>query len=699
MIAIRSFVLLLLLVVTLNDNSRTEALTEVKFAVIQSGPPDDLGFNYMINNGRIEAETALNITTTIGIFDVITPKQATETIHKLVAQGYNLIFASSLTHGNAAINASYIYPDVKFIVRGRGNSSLPNVGRVSYDIGSADYMAGYFAGMSTKSHKVGVVIPGLKDKTYHHANSFTTGARTAAALRNVTLEVYVMSTGFYLNSDYSTIAATEVVSRGADVISQIQDDMTVSVVAMRSGAIGIGTNGFPQRQVYGEKIGTSYIINWGVLFIESCLMVRNENWTVGWNYLGNFNNTVLSLDEFSYKVPADTSAIIREEENRFKLDSSYTPEYCYPDNCLIFNCTAGCVSYFDWIGSTKLLPGIIDLGNVYIPLTPVTLSKGVENTFLALGGVLLALSAISIVAVIVLRRTKSIRSASPLFCVVILLGGAMIFIGVIVWVSTPTQSLCLLRYWIVSLGYTIMLGNMVVKNVRIYLLFSNKKLVLLKITNSKLMPYVAAILLVNIGILVAWTVVGKMDMYESRNIDDIGKYEFIRTCEATSAGNVILYVLLGYHALMIIVGCYVSFKLRSVEIDEYNESRSIASILYAIAFCLFIVIPLLVSSQGVHSQITIICASFIFTAASGLLILFVPKFYRIASQGLQINTPMGITSNIDAMTMFHDELDEEVVEKGPTPGAPSIPAVNPALTFTSSDDSDDEKCNNSIPIG
>jgi len=273
----------------------------LKFAVIQNGDSSDLGFNYMVNDGRIYVEDKLNTTSTKSVYGV-TESTAYQSMVDLINDGYNLIVASSLEYGNAVYKAAADYPNVKFLTRGRGNSGMANLARISYNVQSADYMAGYFAGMTTKTNVVGIVIPGLDFNTYHHANSFAMGVKAASTYLQKDIKVYCAATNSYTDYDIALLATNSILAKGADIMSQIQNDMTVSLISMDHGNLGIGTNGFMEKRIYGEKVGTSYVINWGRLFIEAANRFMNDTWTVGWSFLGDFNNGVLSLDTFSYRV-------------------------------------------------------------------------------------------------------------------------------------------------------------------------------------------------------------------------------------------------------------------------------------------------------------------------------------------------------------------------------------------------------------
>ncbi|EFA77750.1 G-protein-coupled receptor family 3 protein 6 [Heterostelium album PN500] len=609
-------------------------------AVLLSGNVNDLGFNYQINAGRLRTEMILNLTTSL-FQNVDTPAKTTQIIEYLVTRGFNLIISTSLTQGDSAFNASLIYPDVFFVTRGSGNSTRPNVARITYDVTSADYMSGYFAGTVTKTNRVGIVTPGAALNSLHQANSFAVGAYCAAKVLGKNITVYSVETGSYLNPDVATIAAWNLLAVGADVLSQIQDDMTVSTISMNQGNLGIGTNGFPQRRVFGATVGTSYIIDWSIFFTDAIVRLDTNNWTVGWSYNGGFDNRVLHLDVFSRLVPRSAVQMVQAEELKFKTNTTYRPQNCFAPACdTIFkgNCTDGCISNRQWININKLLPSIVDLGTAFVPLTEVKIASGVQLVFTALGVGFAIACGVLIIAVIVLRNERPIRSASPLFCVIILVGGILVFVGCVIWVSYPTTIVCHLRYWIPSIGYGLIVGNLVVKNFRIYILFKAMKNP--RITNLKLLPFSIGITSVHVLLLIIWSTVGNTKSIMDTNDDNIGKYEFVRKCHLTTAGDIIFYAILVIHGLILLVGCFVSFQIRAVDIEEFNESKSIAAFLYAVMFALFIIIPLFVSSTSTFNHIIILCVAFLFTAGSGLAIIFIPKFLMI--KRLHKDTKLGI---------------------------------------------------------
>jgi len=220
----------------------------------------------MVNEGRVFIEEHFNLSNTISVYNIFTEAEAYDSFIGLINDGYNLIVSSSLNFGNAIYQVAEEYPNIKFLTRGRGNSTMPNLARISYNVQSADYMSGYFAGMSTVTNVVGIVLPGKQFSTYHQANSFAVGVKAAAKKLGKTIKIFCAATGSYNDADIATLATNLILAQNADIISQIQDDMTVSLISMNHGNLGIGTNGFPQRRVYGEKVGTSYVIDWCIIY-------------------------------------------------------------------------------------------------------------------------------------------------------------------------------------------------------------------------------------------------------------------------------------------------------------------------------------------------------------------------------------------------------------------------------------------------
>ncbi|KYR02863.1 G-protein-coupled receptor family 3 [Tieghemostelium lacteum] len=623
------FIVLLSCIITVTQS--------IKVAVLATGGPEDLGFNYQVNQAKVNAEKALNLREVYYFSDIPIP-ESKEFIYNLCESGYNLIIVSTLDYLSGAREAAKAYPNVQFLLRGSGATSS-NIQSVTYNFISANYVTGYFAGLMTKSKIIGYVTPGPPASSNYAAHAFYVGAKNS----NPDIEsMYFYSTGSWLNPEISAGAANSLLSDyGVDVIGQTQDDMSVQIEAVDRGYIGIGTNGFNQKEVFGDKIALSYVLDWTSVFVD--LIQKNIDHPDGnytkTNYYGDWDNSFLTYTHSRSLDPQVKSILDEIILNFTAVPKAMAPFFCNDYNKYTFSATyltgaeLNCISQARFQNMSDPYPGMTWLGNYTIPITLKEVPKTFTRAFTATSGALILLALI-LEAVIYINKDKPIiRSASPIFCILIIMGGIIVYASIILWTVSPTTATCNARYWLVSIGFTTLIGSMVVKNFRIWLIFDNPELKTIKITNYQLFPWVAGLLVINALLVAIITASGDLKMVEVMGIDDLTKYQYMQVCKMNNSGAIALYILLAYFALLLLVGVFVSWKIRIVDIAEFNESKPIANTLYAISFSLFVIVSLVVSPQYYLDQQMILCIAGLFMATAALGILFVPKLYGLATRG------------------------------------------------------------------
>eukprot|EP01133_Synstelium_polycarpum_P004415 gene4415-5172_t len=624
---ISSIVLALLAITTCCQLVIAEDRKPFKMAVITTGHLNDFGFNTMINEARIGVQSVLN-TTNVDIL-IVNEHQLSDKIDELVAHNYTSIIAGSLEYTKIANASSIKYPNVTFLARG-SNKNSTNLSFITYNIGICHYMIGFFAGLVTKTNKLGFVGPGFPLYRNYNANAYFVGARNSNP--DITVDYY--STGAWITPDVSSGAANSLLDMGVDLISHTQDDYTVPLASINRGFMALGTNGFPTGRIYGENIGVSFVANWTDTYIKFAKQYMDD---VGFSFKENngFPEGMLSLD-FAHGVAPEVKDKMNAELDRLsKIPVKDHPYYCNPYNKFIYNDTIvddkGCMaSRYFFLLDNDPYPGMTYHGQYEVPIVKVPMKKAIETGFIVVASIFAGISLLMAGAVWYFKNTHSIRSASPVFCIAIIGGGILTYLGVIIWVIPMTTGSCVAKYWLLAIGYALLIGSLVVKNFRIWIIFDNPELKSVKITNPQLFPYVGAIITVLVILLaVMSSSTGGLGVTTEHNIDDLGPYEEMDVCGCNSTGNRVLYGLLGVFGALLLTGVFVSWKIRIVDIDEFNESKPIANVLYAVFFCVFVIVSLMASPQSQESQTIIICASVLFITTSALAILFVPKFWRI----------------------------------------------------------------------
>ncbi|KAN0043329.1 hypothetical protein ACTA71_010977 [Dictyostelium dimigraforme] len=614
-----------------------------KLITLITGPPSDLGWNNMINHGRIGVTKVLNIEDS-RLFIVSGRNETYDLLLPIIQNDeIDLVICSSLDHGDACKEIATMYANstkikTQFLVRGSG-ATTNNLIQFTYNYASINYLSGMFAGLQTKTNKIGFISPGVTaGATDCFVYAFWLGAKNV----NPNIKFYYYNIGSYLDKDKTKGAAENLIDiYDCDVIGDTLDDFTAGNVAISRGKFAIGTNGFPQRNVYGENVVYTYSYNWTKYFIPIAMAVKNKippsKWYADFNKDENLSLYDLS---FGFQVSKETKfKIINQTKSFASYVRTLHPYFCnqYMENYTVkYNLTrqpntTNCVTTTGFISINEPVGDMNYLGNYTIKLLKVEFPKSIQISFSIISGILIGFVIFMMFGIVKYQDTPSIRSASPFFLNLTLFGGIIVFVGIIVWVAPINTHQCNARFWLVTIGFSTLIGSLVVKNIRIWLIFDNPELKILKITNNQLFPWVGLCLLINIILMAIITSVGDLKAIDGSGIDSLGKFEYMTVCKMNSTGAATLYSILAYFATLLLVGVFVSWKIRIVHIEEFSECTAIAKTLYSISFCLFVIVPLMISPQDKQSETIILCVTGIFITTGALFIVFLPKFWRILS--------------------------------------------------------------------
>ncbi|EGC35497.1 hypothetical protein DICPUDRAFT_78826 [Dictyostelium purpureum] len=680
----------------------SQANKKCKISLLLSGDFNDMGYNFMMNDARIRTERILGVDSIYYVHLEESLDLARWAIEDSVNnQNANFIIVSSSIHTSLGFEYAKKYQDrdIYWFIRGRSRPAEDGLDKVtvfSFNSYVLHYALGYFSGLMSKTGVVGFVAPGPQVQTVSTDNSYYLGARAA----NSSIKFVNIYTGSWLNPEVAYKASEFLISNGADYIGMSQDDMSVQHALIDHGSMGLGATGYPNSLVYGADVGLSYITNWTDVFVKYATRVVDGTWQPEIYSTSFADGGSLFMDKYSYKVEDSIQLKVSEMIEKLKNDS-YQPFRCDP---LYLNLevpieNGNCVNdtYFK---TSKILiqnSEVQDYGVYTIPIKFVDYPSSLKLGVTIVSAISIAFCIVAMGLVMLFRHAKIIRSASPAFCLLILLGCIVIFCACIIFSQTPTKETCRTRVWLLSIGFTIFLGNLLVKNWRIWLLFDNPKLKKRAITNWKLYPWVAGILAIDILILGLWTGLGNIRSEPRAGIDGLSKYEYSDVCTNDKSGDTMLYILLVFHGLNLLMACFISFKIKAVDIDEFNESKPISTSVYLITFCLFIVIPLMISPQSISSQTTIICVCSIFVTLLSIVILFGSKFYKMATKGLALNETFATStkSSSFSLSLEKEEKDEHVKEEIKKSQASSNQATSgnhvSRLAYFTSDDSDDDE--------
>ncbi|XP_033640825.1 gamma-aminobutyric acid type B receptor subunit 1-like [Asterias rubens] len=237
------------------------------------------------------------------------------------------------------------------------------------------------------------------------------------------------------------------------------------------------------------------------------------------------------------------------------------------------------------------------------------------------------------------RKKRVIKMSSPNINNLMLIGGmlaytSVIFLGVDTGIASAETFIlmCKAKTWCLSIGFSLAFGSMFSKTWRVHKIFTNKtamKTVLMR--DQWLFGYVAALVLIDVVILVLWEIIDPVLVKEhyGRTVthqknDDI---VYISTHTICESANHIYWIGSFYviNGLLLVFGAFLAWETRKVSIPALNDSKNIGICVYNVLILSFVgatVSFVLVESNTHYSLI----ATLIWVATTlTLCVVFVPK--------------------------------------------------------------------------
>ncbi len=206
--------------------------------VFDSGGIGDKSFNDSANRGleRAKAELGVDVRT----IDSKSEKDYTTNLSTLAEQGCDLVFAVGITQQNALTEVAENFPKTKFAIVD-AVVEKENVRSLLFSEEQGSYLAGYLAGMTSKSGKLGFVggkdIPLIK--------KFEVGYAAGAKAANPKIEMLPAKyTDSWDDTNLGKQIAQVLFSQGADIVYHASGRCGVGVIqaAKEAGKMAIGVD-------------------------------------------------------------------------------------------------------------------------------------------------------------------------------------------------------------------------------------------------------------------------------------------------------------------------------------------------------------------------------------------------------------------------------------------------------------------------
>lgn len=219
--------------------------------------------------------------------------------------------------------------------------------------------------------------------------------------------------------------------------------------------------------------------------------------------------------------------------------------------------------------------------------------------------------------------------------------------------------------WLICIGFTIAFASIFSKLYRINQVFkSNLRKV--KVTEKDVLKPFAVLFLLNIVVLITWTVVDPL-RWSRQSISPFESYGTCRS-EGTGVASAVCIALLALIALAaLVLACMQAYQARAIS-DEYSESKYIGIAIICWLEVLIVGLPLMFLVKSNPTALYALESTLLFVVSTSLLLLvFVPKIRQRKVKRRKANvrvsigyTPSSFVENrraSDASNLSNDSVD------------------------------------------
>jgi simple sugar transport system substrate-binding protein len=276
------------------------AQEKVRAAFVLIGTPDDNGWNFGHDQGRVYMEERLGdqVETTV-VTNVAEGPDSERVFRELAQQGHDIIFATSFGFGDYVHRVAPMFPDVKF-EWATGNRTAPNVATYNAKFHEGRYVVGVVSGMMTKTNKLAYIGSFPIPEVRMGINAYAAGARSVNP--NATVQVVYVDSWF--DPAKEADAARALIDQGIDVITQHTDGPAALQVAEERGIVGGFGQGADMSAFAPNAHLTSIIDNWGPYYTETIQALIDGTWVEHSVWKGIKDGEVV-IGPYNPKVPAD----------------------------------------------------------------------------------------------------------------------------------------------------------------------------------------------------------------------------------------------------------------------------------------------------------------------------------------------------------------------------------------------------------
>lgn len=164
---------------------------------------------------------------------------------------------------------------------------------------------------------------------------------------------------------------------------------------------------------------------------------------------------------------------------------------------------------------------------------------------------------------------------------------------------------------------------------RIYKIFNRKQLKVVKLSNVKLLSYLASIMLVELVIAAVWQGVSPLQPITTHVWQGVLDNQYTQ-CNVTSQGQIYVILLGTIKAVATLIGTVMSFSTRKVS-STFNESSPVGWSIYNAIFAVVIIIAIIAFVGTLGDMLALMELFLVFWVAFGTwAFIFGTKLFTIA---------------------------------------------------------------------
>ncbi|XP_072039548.1 gamma-aminobutyric acid type B receptor subunit 2-like [Amphiura filiformis] len=251
-------------------------------------------------------------------------------------------------------------------------------------------------------------------------------------------------------------------------------------------------------------------------------------------------------------------------------------------------------------------------------------------------GILLAIAFLAFNLAFSDRRI--IKMSSPRLNNLILFGGIIVYWSII-FLGLDVNLLSLYQYEIISkcftwcfvIGFSLGFGAMFSKTWRVHRIFAQKKPTPLRIRDSQLVGQVAAVVGLDLAILVLWEICDPRRASTYKGIikpdpeDDDNIITEIYTQNVSRYQLYWIGALFIINGLLLIFGAFLAWETRNITMAALNDSKHIGMSVYTVVVMSFTGVPVSFVVEEPNSNYALLSCFIFFSTTVTLCLVFVPK--------------------------------------------------------------------------